>query len=311
MHKIIISALLGYCLSANALVFTEDTTTGEINASGEIEVDDGEKLRKILTLEFRQNHNNVRGLVSLNINSSGGSVIGGFLLGYTIRDLHVHTNVPINQACYSACALAFLGGTYRTVEGKYGVHAASFSKSANTNQAASQLDSIQYVGALITAYAHEMTGKPDLAVRALSTSAQQMSVLSDSELGAFGVITLARRPGQYGKTGFKCPSEISTTVLSAICTHIDISELDLELNKLYSQITKEAPPANLKNDQAAWLKYRNSCINDSAPNGFSSVVECIKISYRIRRDQLQSIWLDISTRKTDQVSSKWRPIESR
>lgn len=301
--------LLGTSASVSALELREDQASGVIMATGNVERDDAEKISRIITLEYKQRHRLVRGLVTVNLDSPGGSLLGGLRLGYAMRQLGVHTNIGANQSCMSACALAFLGGQQRTVEGNFGVHAASFDPKASLGGHNDQLDSIQQLGAITTAYVSEMTGRNDVALRALSTSAATISVLNDAELVAMGVITIARRPSQFGRPGFKCPTQNNFTVLSAVCVHIDISLLDQELNSLYSKIHEEGAPSVLAAEQDRWRRYRNSCINDGQPNGYASVVACVREAYSVRYDQLMSIWLAITAKKSRPGSKNWQPIE--
>jgi ATP-dependent protease ClpP protease subunit/uncharacterized protein YecT (DUF1311 family) len=301
--------LLGLSTSALALEFRENPQSGEIFATGKVEIGDAEKIARIITLEYRQRHRLVRGLVTLNLSSPGGSLLGGLQLGYAIRQLGVHTNIGVGQSCMSACAVAFLAGQERTVEGRFGVHAASFSQNADLTDRNDQLDSIQHLGAITTAYVTEMTGKSDVAMRALSTSAASISILDDAELASMAVITIARRSSQFGHPGFKCPAEQNFTVLSTVCAYIDISLLDQELNTLYSKIEKGRSPSDLAAEQERWRRYRNSCIHDTQPNGYASIVYCVRESYSVRRDQLMAIWLAISAKKSRPGSENWRPIE--
>lgn len=307
--KFILLLLYGATAPALALEFSENPKSGEITATGNVEMEDAEKLSRIITLEYKQRHNIVRDLVTVSFDSPGGSLLAGLRLGYTIREIGIHTNIGAYQSCMSACALAFLGGQQRTVMGKFGVHATSFDKRAKLREYDDQLDSIQKLGAITTAYTNEMIGKSDVALRALSTSAAQISVLNDFELVSMGVITIARRPSQFGRPGFKCPTQHDFSVLSTVCSHMDIAVLDQELNMLYSKIQKESFPANLATDQDRWRRYRNSCVNDDQPNGYASVVYCVRESYAVRRDQLMSIWLAISAKKSRPGSTNWRPLE--
>lgn len=300
---------LGVSTPAIALEFRVNPESGEISATGRVEIADAEKISKIITLEYKQRHRIVRGLVTVNFDSEGGSVLGGLRLGYELRALAVHTNISSGQVCLSACAIAFLGGQQRTVEGKFGVHASRFEQGAQKIDSAVQLDSIQQLGAITTAYASEMTGKSDVALRALSTSAARISVLDDLELVSMSVITIARRPSQFGKPGFKCPSQKDFGVLSTVCANLDIAQLDQQLNLLYLKIQKEGGQADLASEQDLWRSYRNSCSNDSQPNGYASVVHCVREAYSVRHDQLMSIWLALYAKKSRPGLRNWRPLE--
>lgn len=305
-------ALIFLCCLASpaaALDFRENSNSEEIIATGMVEWDDAEKLSRVLTLEFKQRHRIVRDLATVSFDSPGGSLLGGIRLGYAMRKLGVHANVNPEQSCMSACALAFLGGQERTVQGKYGVHAASFDPTRKQSDRGDELDSIQYLGAITNAYVTEMTGKSDVALKALSTPAATIAFLSDPELVSMGVITIAQRTGQFGRPGFNCLAQHNSFVLSAICTYLDLSALDQELNDLYSKILKEGGPTNLAADQERWRRYRNSCINDDMPNGHASVVRCVREAYSVRRDQLMSVWLAISAAKSVPGSQNWRPID--
>lgn len=306
--RLLLLCLLGSSSSTFALDFREVPESGELFATGKVEMGDSEKIARIVTLEYKQRHRLVRELVTLSLDSPGGSLLGGLRLGYAIRHLGVHTNIGANQSCMSACALAFLAGQQRTVEGRYGVHAASFDVNPTLANHSNQLDSIQQLGAITTAYVSEMTGKSDVALKALSTSAASISILEDSELVSMGVITMARRPSQFGRPGFTCPAEQNSTVLGAICVHMDISLLDQELNALYLKIQKGGAPSELAAEQDRWRRYRNSCINDGQPNGYASIVNCVRESYSVRRDQLMSIWLAMSAKSSRPGSENWRPI---
>ena len=294
---------------AHALNFREDSKTGAIFASGPIEIDDAERLSNMLTLAFRQRHHNLRQPVTVSFDSPGGSLLGGIRLGYALRTLSTHTEIEEGSSCMSACAVAFLGGDARTASGKYGVHAASFGAQKSTVSVGDQLDTVQKLGAVLVAYSTEMTGPSDAMVLAAGPSAAPISVLSDKELVSMRIITLARRASQHGQPGFKCPAQIESTVLGAVCSHLDISLLDGELNDLFKKVQAERRSDALEQEQARWRKYRNSCINDGQPNGYASVVHCVRESYLVRRDQLLSIWLNISSGKTRPGGSNWAEIK--
>lgn len=296
---------------ALALDFRVNKDTGVIYASGAIEVDDAEKIKSQVTLEYRQTHHLVRMYPTLRLDSPGGNMLGGLRLGYALRDIGIHTEVPAGGKCFSACAIAFLGGAARTVEGQFGVHAANI---PSTHVARAQdnfggvVDSIQKLSAFVVAYVTTMTGRQDMAIKALATSASDIAILSDDELSTMQVITLARRPSQFAKTGFKCPSKVDRSVLFIICSNIDIAALDVELNELYTSINREGAPPGLAREQQVWRNYRNSCVNDGQPDGFPSIVFCVRRAYLVRRDELKSIWLGITARKKYPASDGWKPV---
>lgn len=308
IRRALFAIALALPLCAHALDFIVDDTRGIIRGTGDVTLGDAEALKKILTLEFRQEHHNVRGLVRVELDSPGGSMLGGILLGYVLRSLGTHTHVGAGDACLSACAMAFLGGQRRTVEGHYGVHAAGFLPSSNVGSITNATDAIQALGGITTAFVHEMTGSNKIAVRAMSTRHSKISLLTDEELVDMKAITLALRPSQHGKTGFRCPSGNATSILGIVCTNLDIAEMDRELNEIYADIKRMGAPAGLDSVQQKWLRYRNSCIHSTSPNGFQSIVGCVKEAYEVRRDQLLSIQLSLAASKTAPGSRNWEPL---
>lgn len=301
-------ALLTLSRFSHALTFREDAKTGILYASGAIELDDAERLSAIINDEYKQRHDTIRTGATVRLDSPGGNLLGGMRLGYALRKLWVHTEVADDASCLSACAVAFLGGQARTVMGRYGVHSASFKANYSTSTEGERLDAVQQLGAILMAYARDMTGSSEVMGRALATSSGSMSVLTDGELVGMRVITIARRPSQHGRTGFKCPSKMEFTVLGAVCSHNDIALIDVELNELFRKIQQERPSESLNREQARWRRYRNSCVNANEPNGYLNIVHCVRDAYIIRRDQLLSVWLDLSVRKTEPVASSWAEI---
>jgi hypothetical protein len=55
--------------------------------------------------------------VTLQLNSPGGALLEGIALGEAIREARIITRVARGDECFSACALAFLGGTRRYATG--------------------------------------------------------------------------------------------------------------------------------------------------------------------------------------------------
>src|SRR5262245_66365065 len=74
----------------------------------------------------------VDGKITVWLNSSGGNAFAGMQLGRILRKHGAWTYIIDSRTllpgqCYSACALAFLGGVYRFNDNgaRYGVHRAS------------------------------------------------------------------------------------------------------------------------------------------------------------------------------------------
>lgn len=132
------------------------------------------------------------------LNSPGGSMAAGMELGRIIRKTGISTNVgkyageesrSTPGGCYSACALAFLGGGYRYLESgsQYGVH--RFSRATITGQ---DLDDAQIASASVAAYIREMDVDPALFDLMAQTSKDQIYVLTKKQLTDLNVINNGR-----------------------------------------------------------------------------------------------------------------------
>lgn len=93
-HLIATALLLLLSASALALEFRINEDTGVIYASGPIEVDDAEKIKSLVTLEYKQTYHLVRMYPTLSLDSPGGNMLGGLRLGYALREIGIHTEVP-------------------------------------------------------------------------------------------------------------------------------------------------------------------------------------------------------------------------
>ena len=86
-------------------------------------------------------------ILAVAFNSPGGNPTKAMELGRLIRGLGLATIQPRAFECASACALAFLGGTYRYAEpGAIGVHKSFFSPDT-TISSADAVSSIQQLTA--------------------------------------------------------------------------------------------------------------------------------------------------------------------
>lgn len=82
----------------------------EIQLDGRIDLGDADRLENILIAIQNEN----TGIIvdpTLILNSKGGSFIEGLRIGRLLRKYGTSTLVRSNAKCYSACAVAFLGGT--------------------------------------------------------------------------------------------------------------------------------------------------------------------------------------------------------
>lgn len=87
-----------------------------VRLTGAIEPRDSERLRGMLTtLRSSTIRSSGIPLATLELSSSGGDLLEGIRIGYLLREFEVATLVRKGDACMSACALVFLGGTSASV----------------------------------------------------------------------------------------------------------------------------------------------------------------------------------------------------
>ncbi len=142
--------------------------------------------------------------LNVYLNSPGGDFLTGIELGRLLRSRYASTfigkRVPGSERtqpgeCYSACAMAYLGGCYRfsTKGSIYGVHR-SWKEGPS---ASSDLDLGQIISAASSAYISEMgvdTGLLDLIVRA---GKNEIYVLSETEQAALRVTNEGRGSAKW------------------------------------------------------------------------------------------------------------------
>ena len=85
-----------------------------LRLTGMIETPDADRLRsELVKLRQAGGDRNDGPLAVLELSSKGGNLLEGIKIGYLLREFGVATLVRHGDACLSACALAFLGGTGR------------------------------------------------------------------------------------------------------------------------------------------------------------------------------------------------------
>ena len=92
-----------------------------LELSGPIGPDASEVIARVLESMPRCNKISQGWYVStVYLNSSGGLLEHGYQLGKTFRKFSVRTSVLEGQTCASSCAIAFLGGKFRDMQGRGG-----------------------------------------------------------------------------------------------------------------------------------------------------------------------------------------------
>ncbi len=91
-----------------------------IELSGPINEDTTEVLKRLFEradhCRIAQHDSKTSGM-DIWLNSRGGTLSDGFAIGRLFRELEIETMITLDQECASACAIAFLGGTARTMHG--------------------------------------------------------------------------------------------------------------------------------------------------------------------------------------------------
>lgn len=103
---------------ARALEFREQTVKGEVilSVTGPFQIGDEDRFLRAVQRMKR--------IDEVWLSSDGGSLSAGLQIGRHLRRLGLATRVPKGAECASACAYAFLGGVFRSLDqgGRIGVH---------------------------------------------------------------------------------------------------------------------------------------------------------------------------------------------
>ena len=147
----------------------------------------------------------ITGKVTIWLNSPGGNLFAGMQLGRIIRAHGASTHIVGSRTllpgeCYSACALAFLGGVHRFVDhgARYGVHRASLPGVRPTGER----DPGQDLSAAIGSYMGEMAVDPRLLDLWQKAAPDQMYVLSPQEARNLRVVDDGREPPEWSLAPF-------------------------------------------------------------------------------------------------------------
>lgn len=168
-----------------------------IYAAGEIDADAGKRLAAIVA----EKHVPLSSLLFLH--SPGGNLLGGMELGRVIRKNGLNTYVGQFSStssfagaeyCYSACALAFLGGEYRyLVAGSvYGVHRFFWEGHTNNDAAIAQI-----ISAAVVEYISSMGVDTKLFGLASEAGSSQAITPTIDTLVALNVINKGRKPAKW------------------------------------------------------------------------------------------------------------------
>ena len=181
----------GYAPPMPAVLGTAWTIFGD----GLIDQGTADKLQQFLT------DHNVPYSSNLHLNSNGGNLAEGIKLGRLIRRSQLFTYVGRSGdklfdskpgECYSACALAFLGGLFRfNHKGSlYGVHRFY---SASTGETISS-DTAQIISAAIVGYIQEMQVNPSLFSFMTEAGSDEIKLVPDKDQLRLNVVNNGEGP---------------------------------------------------------------------------------------------------------------------
>ncbi|WP_143035716.1 hypothetical protein [Bradyrhizobium sp. Rc2d] len=160
-----------------------------IYGDGSIDADASKRLEAFLAA------NHVPERSQLNLNSPGGSLFGGMELGKVIRKYQLRTAVAAKNSsdsdmapggCFSACALAFLGGEFRYLSkgSRYGVHRFAF----KNNSTSDGMDIAQIASAAVVQYLRDMEIDTKLFTLASSAGPSEIFEPTPSQLSELNVV---------------------------------------------------------------------------------------------------------------------------
>jgi hypothetical protein len=141
---------------------------------------------------------------SFYLNSPGGSLIEGMKIGRVIRKYGLVTYVGQNRKedekslpghCLSACALSFLGGSYRFVENGsiYGVHRFYNNRSPSSQD----MDMAQIISAAVSSYIREMGVEAELFDQMTFAGKDDMNIIPPKKLKELNVANGGRLPAKW------------------------------------------------------------------------------------------------------------------
>jgi hypothetical protein len=171
-----------------------------IYAAGPIDEDADKRLEEVIQ------KNNIPQRSDIFLHSDGGSLVGGMKLGKVMRKYLLHSNVgqldlaskvqgsPKAGNCYSACAMAYLGGEYRFLMtgSVYGIH--RFYSDKQTKQDA---DLAQMMSALVVEYIRSMDVNTEIFTLASRAGRDEIVTPPQEVLVRLNVVNNGTKPATW------------------------------------------------------------------------------------------------------------------
>ena len=208
-----------------------------IELNGELIPGDTEKLKSSIRDIQRKFPTNrcKNGILTIALNSTGGSVSEAIKLGDLIRNEEAATWVLQNGKCYSSCVYTFAGGIRRVNLGKIGIHRPYFSQlesNVSVDQIRAQRDNLNIQ---IRDYLRRMDVSIAVLDESLGIEPERIKLLSKLELEryrltgedpSFDERETAKVAAFYNMTSSEYRSRKSSAVSQ--CQHLAFSKIDYE-----------------------------------------------------------------------------------
>ena len=167
----------GVAWAANFRPFATQDGTIALLLEGEIEPVDGNRFQRFINSAFESGQK----VSLLVLNSTGGSVAGGYYLAIAVRKSGVKTFVPDGAICASACFLPFSAGSERwaALSAQVGVHSISDYNGESSSAKSGTVDMVRFLKVLGV--------PPYILGQVVSTPPDETKWLTPEELKHMGV----------------------------------------------------------------------------------------------------------------------------
>ena len=144
--------------------------------SGDIQIGDARSL---------QNHIANGRIKAIAFDSNGGNVMEGMAIGKLIRENLIHTQVPPDAECHSACVIAFIGGVERQPYGPLGIHSVYSEDFIGSGDFAGASDIYNQISTELTAYLEAMRIPVALLDHMKRVPHDKIDILNTDEIQAY------------------------------------------------------------------------------------------------------------------------------
>jgi uncharacterized protein YecT (DUF1311 family) len=230
-----------------------------IIGDGPIESGDASRLEQIISRADRDQYGNI----PLYLNSPGGSVKAAFDMVAVIDREEFSALVPSGARCASACAsIVFISARFHLVVGTglLGIHTCYVA-----NQDFPTPDSFCNKVIAYNAVDHG-TSYAALQMWQEHKAPDEMAWIGKDVACEYGLCGPPGFDDTLAVPSFDCKaSKLQSEI--AICSNKRLARYEASIAKYYSQAMKAMPPNErelYRAEQRAWLKYRDSCLEDDA-----------------------------------------------